>query len=123
IEVKSSPGSGSVFAFTIDGGPRMGVPLVNNLTLEQLRITEDRATPATEETQLVGTVLLAEDGEDNRELIASHLRRAGLEVVIVTTGRLAVEAARAQKFSLVVMDMQMPELDGYGAARAMRESG
>ena len=123
IEVTSDPGAGSTFAFTIDGGPRMGVPLINNLTADQLPTGNEDALPATEETRLVGRVLLAEDGDDNRELIASHLRRAGLEVVIASTGKLAVEAARSQQFDLALMDMQMPELDGYGAARAMRMAG
>ena len=112
---------GSTFIFKVDGGPRLGIPLIENLSVEQLSVGADDAND--EEIQLAGRVLLAEDGEDNRELIASHLRRAGADVVIATTGRLAVEAARTQSFDLVVMDMQMPELDGYGAARALRAAG
>ena len=122
IEVTSEAGSGSTFSFTIDGGPRLGVPLVHNLTADQLPSGVDTSGPS-EEMQLTGRVLLAEDGEDNRDLIASHLRRAGLEVMIAGTGRLAVEAANAEHFDLVLMDMQMPELDGYGAARALRDAG
>ena len=121
ITVKSEPGQGSTFTFRLDGGPRLGVPLIDNLTLEHLMIGAGDASD--EEIRLKGRILVAEDGEDNRELVTSHLRRAGAEVVIAGTGRLAVEAAKAQKFDLVLMDMQMPELDGYGATRALRTAG
>jgi signal transduction histidine kinase/CheY-like chemotaxis protein len=123
IGVSSLAGTGSTFSFTIDGGPRLGVPLVHNLTADQLPSGAEKKEAATEETQLMGRVLLAEDGEDNRDLIASHLWRAGLEVVIAGTGRLAVDAAHAEHFDVVLMDMQMPELDGYSAARMLRDAG
>ena len=121
ITVKSEPGVGSTFTFRLDGGPRLGVPLVENLTMDQLAFGVDDTDD--DQIKLHGRILLAEDGEDNRELIASHLRNAGAEVVIAGTGRLAVEAARAQSFDLILMDMQMPELDGYGATRALRQAG
>ena len=121
ITCQSEPGAGSTFTFKVDGGPRLGIPLLENLIPEQLSVGGDDTID--EEIRLEGRILLAEDGEDNRELIASHLRRAGAEVVIAGTGRLAVEAARTQQFDLVVMDMQMPELDGYGASRALRAAG
>jgi signal transduction histidine kinase/DNA-binding response OmpR family regulator len=121
ITVKSEPGQGSTFIFRLDGGPRLGVPLIDNLTLDQLLLEAGDACD--EELRIQGRILVAEDGEDNRELVTAHLRRAGAEVVIAGTGRLAVEAAKAQKFDLVLMDMQMPELDGYGATRALRAAG
>ena len=121
ITVKSEQGSGSTFTFRLDGGPRLGVPLIDNLTLDQLLVHAGEALD--EDIKVQGCILVAEDGEDNRELVTAHLRRAGAEVVIAGTGRLAVEAAKAQKFDLVLMDMQMPELDGYGATRALRAAG
>jgi signal transduction histidine kinase/HPt (histidine-containing phosphotransfer) domain-containing protein/ActR/RegA family two-component response regulator len=121
ITIKSELGSGSTFIFRLDGGPRLGVPLIDNLTLDQLLVGAGEILD--EEIRIQGKILVAEDGEDNRELVTSHLRRAGAEVVIAGTGRLAVEAAKAQKFDLVLMDMQMPELDGYGATRALRAAG
>ncbi|MBI5434437.1 MAG: response regulator [Planctomycetes bacterium] len=73
-------------------------------------------------------ILLAEDGRDNQRLIALHLRRAGAEVTVVDDGRRAVDAVLGEepdraKFDLVLMDMQMPELDGYDATRRLREAG
>lgn len=121
ITVKSEPGQGSTFIFRLDGGPRLGVPLIDNLTLDQLLVGAGESLD--EELRIQGRVLVAEDGEDNRELVAAHLRQAGAEVVMAGTGRLAVDAARSQEFDLVLMDMQMPDLDGYGAARALREAG
>src|SRR4029079_17336692 len=50
-----------------------------------------------------------------------HLRRAGVDVIIASNGKLAIEAVKAQKFDLIFMDMQMPELDGYGATRELRK--
>ena len=72
---------------------------------------------------LKGRVLLAEDGEDNQNLIATHLRKAGVEVVIAVNGRQAVEQVKLHTFDLVLMDMQMPEMDGYSATRTLRQLG
>jgi signal transduction histidine kinase/DNA-binding response OmpR family regulator len=118
IEVTSASGTGSTFIFRLDGGPREGIPLIENLTLEHVKIEAE--PEADEEFDLVGRVLLAEDGLDNQELVSMHLRNAGAEVVIVSDGRRAVEAATRDKFDLVLMDMLMPELDGYGASKLLR---
>jgi CheY-like chemotaxis protein/HPt (histidine-containing phosphotransfer) domain-containing protein len=121
ITVKSELGVGSTFIFRLDGGARLGVPVIEGLTLEQLSVGARETVD--EDVRLSGRILVAEDGEDNRELVAAHLRRAGATVSIAVTGRLAVAAAKEQKFDLILMDMQMPELDGYGAARALRAAG
>jgi signal transduction histidine kinase/CheY-like chemotaxis protein/HPt (histidine-containing phosphotransfer) domain-containing protein len=71
--------------------------------------------------RLAGRVLVAEDNPVNQEVAAAMLRSFGLEVVLASTGREAVERVRAEAFDLVLMDCQMPELDGFGATRMIRE--
>lgn len=65
-------------------------------------------------------VLLAEDDPVHRELVAAVLRARGHCVGVVEDGRQAVEAVADRRYDAVVMDVQMPELDGPSAARAIR---
>jgi signal transduction histidine kinase len=129
ITVTSENGVGSTFTFSFDGGPREGVELLENLTADQLAMASD--ADAVDDIKLTGRILLAEDGEDNQDLLSTHLRRAGAEVIIAANGRIAVDRVSetqqddgsVEPFDLVLMDMQMPELDGYGATRKLRSAG
>jgi signal transduction histidine kinase len=84
---------------------------------------------AAESESLVGCrVLLAEDGPDNQRLFALVLRHAGALVTLVDNGRAAVDAAMAalhagRPFQVILMDMQMPQLDGFEATRLLRSRG
>src|SRR5579862_4261413 len=66
-------------------------------------------------------VLLAEDNLVNRELASRTLRKRGHEVTAVENGKLAVEALEKQSFDVVLMDVQMPEMDGFEATAAIRQ--
>jgi len=72
---------------------------------------------------LAGKILLVEDGIDNQQLISMHLRKAGAEVVIAENGRIGVEKATTGEFDLILMDMQMPEMDGETATGELRRRG
>jgi CheY-like chemotaxis protein/HPt (histidine-containing phosphotransfer) domain-containing protein len=80
--------------------------------------------PAAGEKFLAGTrILVAEDGPDNQRLIQTILSMAGAQVELAADGREAVAKAQAASFDVVLMDMQMPEMDGYEATRTLRAQG
>ena len=66
-------------------------------------------------------VLLAEDNVVNQKLAVGVLQRDGHQVTVANNGREAFEAWRREPFDLILMDVQMPRLDGYAATRAIRE--
>jgi CheY-like chemotaxis protein len=73
-------------------------------------------------------ILLAEDGIDNQRLISFHLRKAGAQVSLAENGLLARDMAinesrRGQPFDMILMDMQMPVMDGYTATTHLRALG
>ncbi|MDX2114798.1 MAG: ATP-binding protein [Planctomycetota bacterium] len=125
IDVRSSPGSGSVFILRVPyaGDAMASGPADLHDTTSDLVRAVDRPSPAQG-----ARVLLAEDGPDNQRLLRFHLRRAGVEVEVADNGKAAIDAveraaAQQRPFDLVLMDMQMPELDGYEATRILRRSG
>ena len=65
-------------------------------------------------------ILLAEDNPVNQKVACTILGKAGHKVVVASDGRAAVDLARMQDFDLVLMDCQMPEMDGFAATRAIR---
>ena len=71
-----------------------------------------------------GRVLVVDDEQEIAELIAEHLRRDGLTVEVVASGRQALAAAEAETFDLIVSDLRMPDLDGppWSALRAKAPS-
>ena len=66
-------------------------------------------------------ILLADDSSDNRFLIQSFLKHSGYQLDTAETGRVAFEMYQARKYDLVLMDVQMPVMDGHTATRMIRE--
>ena len=66
-------------------------------------------------------VLLAEDNAVNQKVATALLTKRGHNVVVVDNGRLAVERTAAETFDVILMDLQMPEVNGWTATRQIRE--
>lgn len=67
-----------------------------------------------------GRILIVEDNMDNYELIRFVLERAGYDVFLAVNGRDGVDAARAQKPDMILMDLGMPEMDGWIATEKLK---
>ncbi|WP_426493058.1 ATP-binding protein [Hymenobacter sp. 102] len=106
--VESQEGQGSTFWFEIPSLPADAatVPAEASITLAPFE-------PALR-------VLVAEDNDLNQLVARKTLEAWNVQVTIAANGRLAVEAAQQQDFDAVLLDVQMPEMDGYEAARQLR---
>lgn len=67
-----------------------------------------------------GRILIVEDNMDNYELVRIVLERAGYDVFLAVNGRDGVDAARLQKPDLILMDLGMPEMDGWNATKKLK---
>jgi CheY-like chemotaxis protein len=65
-------------------------------------------------------ILLVEDNEMNRDMLSRRLQRKGYEVTMAVDGRQGVDMARSGGYDLILMDMSLPEIDGWEATRQLR---
>ncbi len=116
VWVESEPGVGSIFYFTS--------------WFEKTPVLQPASTPlgfslakVTEQEQVAGRplrILLAEDNHVNQKLATILLEKMGHSVVVANTGKSALATLERSQFDLVLMDMQMPEMDGFEATAAIR---
>lgn len=89
------------------------------------RIADGEAGPVAETgvplDQAALRILLAEDSPDNRLLVQSFLKKTPCEIDVAENGEVALGKFKASSYDLVLMDMQMPVMDGYSGTRAIRE--
>jgi signal transduction histidine kinase/CheY-like chemotaxis protein/HPt (histidine-containing phosphotransfer) domain-containing protein len=122
VVVRSKYGEGSTFTVTARTGALDGVRLIEPSELS----THEMPSHAAEEGGWrfpPARVLVVEDGVENREFLMLVLSHAGLIVREAEHGKAGVERASRERFDLVLMDMQMPIMDGFTATRLMREQG
>ncbi|WP_161968105.1 ATP-binding protein [Fimbriiglobus ruber] len=122
ITVESTPGSGSRFTLKFPVTAEEMADLVDADELAR-ESTFDLPHAKANRSKLSGRVLLAEDSPDKQQILRYFLERVGLQVVVVENGRQAVDRAEAESFDVVLMDMQMPEMDGYEATALLRRRG
>ncbi len=122
IVVHSEIGKGSVFAVTLDPGPLTGVRL---LTPEEAaaRTTEGAVEQGAAWEFPPARVLVVDDGEANRELVRLVLEEVGLRVSDAENGRVGADMALQESYDVILMDMQMPVMDGFAATRLLRQRG
>lgn len=123
IEVTSSPDKGSTFSFSVETGDLTGIRM-----LDRRQATESLRTDQSQRTGLQihfkpARVLVTDDTPANRKLVDLVLRQAGLTVDEAEDGLAAVNMVADGHYDLLLMDMQMPVMDGFTATSRLRESG
>jgi len=119
ISLKSTPGIGSTFTVSIDTGEIDQNTIIYQS--DQVKSSVDRKTLAM--PILEGKVLLVDDLEDNRKLVAYLIEKTGAQVDVATNGQQAIDMSKFTRYDLVLMDMQMPVMDGLTATTVIREKG
>jgi signal transduction histidine kinase/ActR/RegA family two-component response regulator len=126
ITLKSKSGEGTVFTILLPAG----VDLRENANTNQYNIMDDLIESSNKETAdeqdvspYSAKILVAEDAPANQSLIRILLERLGHEVTIVENGTEAIASLEKEHYDLVLMDMMMPDMNGYDATKKLRAAG
>jgi CheY-like chemotaxis protein len=122
IKVTSQVGEGSQFAVYMPWVAAVNTEVVTSDESAQA-ILRNKRQPSIEVPQLQAHILCADDNEDNRQLVAYLIGKTGASLTLAEDGVEALEIATSQRFDLILMDMQMPNMDGLQATKAIIAQG
>jgi PAS domain S-box-containing protein len=122
IEVASTYGTGSTFTVIIQTGALANVRMLDAAEATA-SLAAARHADGSDLHLPPARVLLVEDGVSNRRFISLVLHRAGVTVVEAENGQVGADVALAEPFDVILMDMEMPVMDGYAAAALLRSRG
>jgi signal transduction histidine kinase/DNA-binding response OmpR family regulator len=122
ITVTSEPGQGCKFVFEFAIATVASNGLIYKAGKETT-IKNSSDEPTYKIPSLRGKVLVAEDSIDTQNLVALYIKKAGAQVEFANNGQIAVEMALAETYDLVLMDIQMPVVDGLEATGLLRQVG
>jgi signal transduction histidine kinase/ActR/RegA family two-component response regulator len=109
VGFSSEPGQGSTFWFEVKGTRLKDAPVDSAAALAVVPQTLDC------------TVLIAEDNDVNREILVTMLKTAGCRILQARNGLEALQLSASEHYDIILMDVQMPEMDGITATRSIRE--
>jgi CheY-like chemotaxis protein len=115
VVIQSQQNEGATFSFKIPlprASEQQKIALLSQLS---------QSKKASEQVHIQGHVLLVEDNIINQEVASEQLNQLGLQVSIADNGAVAVAKAQTEAFDLILMDIQMPILDGYQATELIRQ--
>jgi len=119
VLLSSKPNQGSTFSITIDPGDLKKVLFQN---FETRPVDAAPVVGITADFSRV-KILLVDDSLDNQLIVTHLLRTTGAKIETANNGREGVDKAKQNNYDLILMDLQMPVLDGYGAIQELKQSG
>jgi PAS domain S-box-containing protein len=124
VTVDSTLGVGSLFRLTIETGSLEDVRILSEPPSEAFNACKSSGAKTKNECNLAGVrVLVVDDGETNRDLIELVLSNAGANVICVAHGQQGLLAVTQHPIDLILMDLQMPVMDGHTATQRLRTQG